>query len=127
MGNSDDLEAVTADGSMLSDSGKDDEWNRRNLGGEVYGPAGKGKGGKGGKKGGKGGKGCSGKGKGKKGESCEPWECINGKLNGNGEDYDGPVAQTASGKTCKWWSAIEDADGYKYAYPVYGFTSAEKK
>ena len=138
MGNSDDLEAVTADGSMSSDFGKDDEWNRRNLGGEDdgppakgkkgEGPPGKGKGGKGGPPGkGKGGQGCSGKGKGKKGESCEPWECIDGKLNGKGEDYDGTVAQTASGKTRKWWSGIEDANGYKYANDEYGFTSAEKK
>ena len=138
MGNSDDLEAVTADGSLPSDSGRDDEWNRRLLGGKGEGPTGKGKkgegptgkgeGGKGGPPGkGKGGKGCSGKGKGKKGESCEPWECIDGKLNGKGEDYDGTVAQTASGKTCKWWSGIEDAKGYKYAYRYYGLTSADKK
>ena len=136
MGNSDDLEAVTANGSMSSDFGKDDEWNRRNLGGEDdgppakgkkgEGPPGKGKGGKGGPPGkGKGGQGCSGKGKGKKGESCEP--CIDGKLNGKGEDYDGTVAQTASGKTCKWWNGVEDANGYKYAYPSYVLTSAEKK
>ena len=127
MGNSDDLEAVTADGSMSSDSGKDDEWNRRLLshqgGKKGEGPPGKGKGGKGGKKGGP----CGGKGKGKKGESCEPWECIDGKLNGKGEDYDGTVAQTASGKTCMLWSGIEDANGYKYANDEYGFTSAEKK
>ena len=139
MGNSDDLEAVTADGSMSSDFGKDDEWNRRLLshqggkkgegppgkgkGGKGGGPPGKGKGGKGGKKGGP----CGGKGKGKKGESCEPWECIDGKLNGKGEDYDGAVAQTASGKTCKWWSGIEDANGYKYAYAYYELTSADKK
>ena len=138
MGHSDDLEAVTADGSMSSDSGKDDEWNRRHLshqggkgegppgkgkGGKGEGPPGKGKGGTGGKKGGS----CGGKGKGKKGESCEPWECIDGKLNGRGEDYDGTVAQTASGKPCKWWSGIEDAKGYKYAYRYYGLTSADKK
>ena len=67
----------------------------------------------------------NGKGKGKKGESCEP--CIDGKLNGKGEDYDGTVAQTASGKTCKWWNGVEDANGYKYAYPSYVLTSAEKK
>ena len=144
MGNSDDLEAVTADGSMPSDSGKDDEWKRRLLEGEGEGPTGKGKkgegptgkgeGGKGGPPGkGKGGKGgkkggpCGGKGKGKKGESCEPWECIDGKLNGKGEDYDGTVAQTASGKTCMLWSGIEDANGYKYANDEYGFTSAEEK
>ena len=60
-----------------------------------------------------------------KGESCEP--CIDGKLNGKGEDYDGTVAQTASGKTCKWWNGVEDANGYKYAYPSYGLTSADKK
>ena len=127
MGNSDDLEAVTVDGSMSSDSGKDDEWNRRLLshqgGKKGEGPPGKGKGGKGGKKGGP----CGGKGKGKKGESCEPWECIDGKLNGKGEDYDGTVAQTASGKTCMLWSGIEDANGYKYANDEYGFTSAEEK
>ena len=99
IGNSDDFEAVTADGSMSSDSGKDDEWNRRLLGGEGEGPPRKGK-----------------KGEGGKGGSC-----------GNGEDYDGTVAQTASGKTCKWWNGIEDANGYKYAYPSYGLTSAEKK
>ena len=115
MGNSDDLEAVTADGSMSSDSGKDDEWNRRLLS-HQGGPPGKGTGGKG----------CSGKGKGKKGESCD-WECIDGKLNGKGEDYDGTVAQTASGKPCKWWSGIEDANGYPYANDEYGFTNAEKK
>ena len=118
MGNSDDLEAVTADGSMPSDFRKDNEWNRRLLshqgGKKGEGPPGKGTGGKG----------CSGKGK---GESCEPWECIDGKLNGKGEDYDGTVAQTASGKTCKWWSGIEDANGYKYANDAYGFTSADKK
>jgi len=55
------------------------------------------------------------------------WACIDGKLNGRGEDYDGTVAQTASGKTCKWWSGIEDAKGYKYANDEYGFTSADKK
>ena len=114
MGNSDDIEAVTADGSMSSDSGKEDEWNNRRL------LTGKGEGGKGGKKGG-----SCGNGKGKKGEFCEP--CIDGKLNGNGEDYDGTVAHTASGKTCKWWNGIEDANGYKYAYPSYGLTSADKK
>ena len=141
MGKSDDLEAVTAEGSMSSDSGKDDEWNRRHLsrqGGEGEGKGegspGNGKGGKGGPprkgKGGKGGKkgeSCGGKGNGKKGESCEPWECIDGKLNGKGEDYDGTVAQTASGKTCKWWSGIEDANGYKYAYAYYELSSADKK
>ena len=95
----------------------------KGKGGKGEGPPGKGKGGKGGKKGGS----CGGKGKGKKGESCEPWECIDGKLNGKGEDYDGTVAQTASGKPCKLWSGIEDANGDKYAYRYYGFTSAEKK
>ena len=60
-----------------------------------------------------------------KGESCEP--CIDGKLNGKGEDYDGTVAQTASGKTCKWWNGVEDANGYKYAYPSHVLTSADKK
>ena len=142
MGKSDDLEAVTAEGSMSSDSGKDDEWNRRHLsrqGGEGEGKGegspGNGKGGKGGPprkgKGGKGGKkgeSCGGKGNGKKGESCEPgYTCIDGKLNGKGEDYDGTVAQTASGKTCKWWGGIEDANGNKYAYDDYGLTWAHKK
>ena len=72
--------------------------------------------------------GSCGKGKGKKGESCEPgYTCIDGKLNGKGEDYDGTVAQTASGKTCKWWGGIEDANGNKYAYDDYGLTWAHKK
>jgi len=166
MGDSDDLEAVTADGSMSSDSGKDDEWNRRLLshrGAKGEGSSGKGKKGEGspgkgkkgegfpgkgkkgegspgkGKKGegspgkgkkGEGGKkgGSCGKGKGKKGESCEPgYICIDGKLNGKGEDYDGTVAQTASGKTCKWWGGIEDANGNQYAYDDYGLTWADKK
>ena len=143
MGNSDDLEAVTADGSLPSDSGRDDEWNRRLLGGKGEGPTGKGKkgegptgkgeGGKGGPpgkgKGGKGGKkdGSCGKGKGKKGESCEPWECINGKLNGKGSDYNGNVAQTATGKTCKSWSDVEDRSGFKYAFCEFGLTGADKK
>ena len=126
MGDSDDLEAVTADGSMSSDSGKDDEWNRRLLshrGAKGEGSPGKGKKGEGGKMGG-----SCGKGKGKKGESCEPgYTCIDGKLNGKGEDYDGTVAQTASGKTCKWWGGIEDANGNKYAYDDYGLTWAHKK
>ena len=142
IGNSDDFEAVTADGSMSSDSGKDDEWNRRLLGGEGEGPPRKGKKGEGPPRfllqprrklkhtagEGEGGKGGScGNGKGKKGESCEPWECINGKLNGKGSDYNGNVAQTATGKTCKSWSDVEDRSGFKYAFCEYGLTGADKK
>ena len=140
MGDPDEFAAVTADGlpspSPSPSPDSDGKWDRQELIAKNRRELGKkGKGGKsecGGKgKGGKGGKSaCGGKGKGKKGkkgESCDPWECIDGKLNGRGEDYDGTVAQTASGKPCKWWSGIEDAKGYKYAYRYYGLTSADKK
>ena len=54
-------------------------------------------------KGGKGGKGGNG---GKKGGSCDPWECENGKLNNNGWDYDGTMAKTADGRTCQKWTDV---------------------
>ena len=73
---------------------------------------------------------CGGKGKGGKGKkeaACEPWECVNGKLNGIGSDYDGNVAQTASGKACRSWTSVTDASGWKWANYYYGFTDAEQK
>ena len=66
-------------------------------------------------------------GKGKKSVSCNPWACVNGELNGNGWDYNGNVAQTASGKTCKFWVGIKDANGNKYADDLYGLGCADKK
>lgn len=139
MGDPDEFAAVTTDGlptpspspSLDFEGGWDrQELNRRELKkgkkGKKEGKKGK-TGGKKGKKGKKGG-GCGENGKkGKKGESCGPWECIDGKLNGKGEDYDGTVAQTASGKTCKFWVGIEDANGNKYAYYEYGLTWADRK
>ena len=140
MGDPDEFAAVTADALLEPDPSPSPDaegrWvreeliakNRRELGkkkgkgGKKGGCGGKGKGGKGGKK-----NACGGKGKGKKGESCDPWECVNGKLNGIGSDYDGDVAVTETGKTCKWWSGIEDESGDKYAKCLYGFTGAEKK
>mmetsp|Transcript_21213 Transcript_21213/g.53987 ORF Transcript_21213/g.53987 Transcript_21213/m.53987 type:complete len:250 (+) Transcript_21213:3-752(+) len=114
MGNSDDLEAVTADGSMSSDSGKDDEWNRRLLshqgGKKGEGPPGKGKGGNGGKKGGSCGKGKGGK----KGESCES---------------PSPPPPSTSPPTCRWELPRQSAcqnqganqrDCTRYFYPKDG-------
>ena len=132
MGDPDEFAAVTADGllepSPSPSPDSDGKWdrqeliakNRRKLGKKAESCGGKGKGGKGGKK-----SACGGKGK--KGESCEPWECINGKLNGKGSDYNGNVAQTATGKTCKSWSDVEDRSGFKYAFCEYGLTGADKK
>ena len=130
MGSPDEFEAVTIDGLQLEPSpspspDSEDEWNRREL---------KGKKGKSGKKGescggkGKGKKGKGkGKGKGKKGSSCDPWECKNGQLIGNGFDYDEDVAKTEKGQACKWWSGVKNERGYKYASTAYGFGSAERK
>ena len=133
MGDPDEFAAVTADGLPSPSPSPDSEakWdrqelnakNRRELGkGGKSGCGGKGKGGKG-----KGKSACGGKGKGKKGESCEPWACIGGKLNGIGSDYNGNVAQTATGKPCKWWNSIEDGSGFKYANCEYGLTGGDRK
>ena len=140
MGDPDEFAAVTADGlpspSPSPSPDSDGKWDRQELIAKNRRELGKkGKGGKsecGGKgKGGKGGKSaCGGKGKGKKGkkgESCDPWECIDGKLNGIGSDYNGNVAQTATGKTCKSWSDVEDRSGFKYAFCEFGLTGADKK
>jgi len=138
MGGPDEFEAVTIDGLQLEPSpspspDSEDEWNRRELIGKKQRKNRRGlkeeSSGCGGGKG-KVGKGKVGKGKvgkGNKGSSCDPWECKNGQLNGNGFDYDEDVAKTADGRTCKWWSGVKDADGYKYASKEYGFGNAERK
>jgi len=130
MGSPDEFEAVTIDGLQLEPSpspspDSEDEWNRREL-------KGKGKSGKKGESCGGKGKGKSkakgkSKGKGKKGSSCDPWECKNGQLIGNGFDYDEDVAKTEKGQACKWWSGVKDKHGNKYASKEYGFGNAERK
>ena len=135
MGSPDDFEAVKVDGLLRSPSpDSEGEWNRRVLS-HLNGNKGEsGKEGKPGKKGescgGKGkdrsGKERSGKGKGGK-SSCDPWECKNGQLIGNGFDYDEDVAKTEKGQACKWWSGVKNERGYKYASTAYGFGSAERK
>ena len=137
MGDPEEFAAVTADGLPSPSPSPDSEgkWdrqeliakNRRELGKKGKGgKKGESCGGKGKKSGGKKGKKSGGK-KGKKGDPCEPWECIDGKLNGIGSDYDGNVAQTASGKACVWWNIVTDASGWKWANYEYGFTNAEQK
>ena len=122
MGDPDEFAAVTVDGLLeLGPSPSPDseaEWDRKELKANNRRQLGKktkcqGKGGKGGK--------------GKKEAACEPWECVNGKLNGIGSDYDGNVAQTASGKACRLWTSVTDASGWKWANYYYGFTSEEQK
>ena len=136
MGSPDEFEAVTIDGLQLEPSpspspDSEDEWNRRELIGKKQRKNRRGlnKSGCGGGKG-KVGKGKVGKGKvgkGKEGSSCDPWECQNGQLIGNGFDYDEDVAKTADGRTCKWWSGVKDEHGIKYAETEYGFENAERK
>ena len=113
MGNPDEFEAVTADGllkpSPSPSPDSEDEWNRREL--------------KKGKKHKDGKKGCGG---GKKQSSCEPWECRNGKLIGNGFDYDEDVAQTKDGRPCKKWNDVVDKHNNKYAFSFYGLGNKDK-
>ena len=117
MGNPDEFEAVTADGllepSPSPSPDSEEEWNRRNLKGKNRRELGK--------------KGSCGKGKGKKGSSCEPWKCINEQLIGNGFDYDGDVAQTKDGRSCKTWSQVVDGNNNNYASSEYGFGPSEQK
>ena len=132
MGDTDEFAAVTADGlpspSPSPSPDFEGRWDRHELKAKNRRELGKKSGSCGGKKSGKGKKStCGSKGKGKKSVSCNPWACVNGQLNGNGWDYNGNVAQTASGKACKWWSGIQDANGLKYANCEYGFTWEERK
>ena len=123
MGNPDEFEAVTADG-LLSPSpspspDSEDEWNRRDLKGKNRRALGK-KGsscGSGGKKAG-----------GKKASSeSDPWKCRNGKLIGNGFDYDEDVAQTQNGRPCKTWNDVVDEHNNKFAWDKYRFGKEEQK
>ena len=121
MGNPDEFEAVTAGGLLSpspSPSDSEDEWNRRDLKGKNRRALGK-KGsscGSGGKKAG-----------GKKASSeSDPWECRNGKLIGNGFDYDEDVAQTKDGRPCKKWNDVVDKHNNKYAFSYYGLGNKDK-